>query len=103
MPKCDAALRAMLRAVPRVVQLFWMMLMFGKEKNAKALRLLNARCTSKQWTMHVVALIGHLFHEYFYRELQPHVAKGVRRRCLNIQHGPKRRTKRKQVRCILQL
>ena len=103
MPKCDAALRAMLRAVPRVVQLFWMMLMFGKEKNAKALRLLNARCTSKQWTMHIVALIGHLFHEYFYRELQAHVAKGVRRRWLNIQHGPKRRTKRKQVRCIFQL
>lgn len=103
MPKCDEAVKEIIHSTPRVVQLFIMMIMFGKLKDNKAMKLLESLETSSIPTMTFLALVGHLLHEYCYREVKKHIPRGIRRSKIDIQYGPKRRTKREQVRVILQL
>lgn len=103
MPKCDEAVKEIIHSTPRVMQLFIMMIMFGKLKDNKAMKLLESLQTSSIPTMTFLALVGHLLHEYCYREVKKHIPRGIRRSKIDIQYGPKRRTKREQVRVILQL
>ena len=102
MPKCDEAVKYIMRFTPHVVQLIIMMIMFGELKDDKAMELLQSLQTSRIPTMTFLAVVGHLLHEHCYREVKQHIPRG-RRRTIDIQFGPKKRKKREQVRVVLQL
>ena len=103
MPKCDEAVKEILWCMPHAVQLVIMMVMFGKLKDDKAMKLLQSLDTSSIPTMTFIALVGYLLRQHFCREVQKHIPRGKRRRTIDIHFGPKRRTKADQVRVILQL